>query len=158
MTQKLRAIKKSGPPESKWTPEKFQAFASELDALREDVTQRLGNEDVRYIRRLRGVSRLAEGFGRFLIHVSMDPFTWSSGILALWLHKQLETTEIGHNALHGAWDRFPEAKAFHSKNFKWDTPIEESSWKKGHNELHHFYTNILGMDPDLRRDDKSIHR
>lgn len=149
MARNLRAIKKSGPPTPQWTSQKFQAFASELDALREEVSQRMGAEDVQYIRRLRGVSRVAEALGRILIHFSLDPLTWSSGILALWLHKQLEVTEIGHNALHGAWDRFPEAKAFHSKNFKWDTPIEESSWKHGHNELHHFYTNILGMDPDL---------
>lgn len=109
----------------------------------------LGKEDVQYIQRLRAISQLAELVGRFLIHFSLDPFTWSTGIVALWLHKQLEATEIGHNALHGAWDSLPEAKSFHSKDFRWDIPIEESSWKKGHNELHHFYTNVIGMDPDL---------
>jgi linoleoyl-CoA desaturase len=149
MIPTVRKIEPSDLRKTEWTPKKFQAFAAELDALREEITQQLGNKDVQYIRRLRKASRLAETVGRLLIHFSLDPLTWSSGILALWLHKQLEATEIGHNALHGAWDRFPEAKAFHSQNFKWDTPIEESSWKKGHNELHHFYTNILGMDPDL---------
>jgi linoleoyl-CoA desaturase len=149
MPQKRPAIKEADLQASPWTPEKFQAFASELNTLHEEIIQRMGEEDVRYIRRLRKASRAAEGLGRFLIHFSLDPLTWSSGILALWFHKQLEATEIGHNALHGAWDRFPEAAPFHSENFKWDTPIEESSWKHGHNELHHFYTNILGMDPDL---------
>lgn len=146
---KVREITKSQSTQSGWSPKKFKDFASELDALHREVTARLGKEDVQYIRRLRKISRLAEGAGRWMIHFSLDPFTWSSGVLALWLHKQLETTEIGHNALHGAWDSLPEAASFHSKNFKWDTPIEESSWKRGHNELHHFYTNILGMDPDL---------
>lgn len=149
MSPNSQKIDTSPSPDSTWSPEKSQTFALELDALHQAITERLGKEDVQYIQRLRKISRLAEGLGRFMIHFSVDPFTWSSGILALWLHKQLEATEIGHNALHGAWDRFPEAVSFHSKNFKWDTPIEESSWKRGHNELHHFYTNILGMDPDL---------
>ncbi len=141
--------KKTGRPPAPWTPEMSQAFAGEIDALGEQFKLKVGPEDVRYIKGLRRVSRIAEILGRSLIHFSLDPLTWSAGVFGLWLHKQLETTEIGHNALHGAWDNLPGAELFQSKTFKWDTPVEEASWRHGHNELHHFYTNILGMDPEL---------
>jgi linoleoyl-CoA desaturase len=87
--------------------------------------------------------------GRTLIHVSVDPVTWLSGVCLLWLHKQLDTIEIGHHALHGAWDKIPELKKLHSKDFKWNTPVEETSWKWVHNVLHHQYANIVGRDPDV---------
>ena len=29
----------------------------------------------------------------------------TAGVLALWIHKQLQATEIGHTALHGAFDK-----------------------------------------------------
>jgi linoleoyl-CoA desaturase len=70
-------------------------------------------------------------------------------VLALWGHHQLETIEIGHSALHGAWDGLEEAGDFHSAQFRWDTPVDEASWKREHNVLHHQYTNVVGRDPDL---------
>lgn len=136
------------PPEP-WNEAQFKAFASEIDKVRLQLEAALGEEDVSYIRNLRRFSRRMEAVGRFLIFVSLDPLTWFTGVLALWVHRQLETTEIGHYALHGAWDRFPELERFHSKNFKWESPAEEESWKHGHNGLHHQYTNIVGKDPDV---------
>jgi linoleoyl-CoA desaturase len=56
--------------------------------------------------------------------------------------------EIGHMALHGAFDRLPDAK-LHTNNFRWKAPIDEVSWRAGHNIRHHQYTNIGGRDPDL---------
>ena len=133
----------------KWTPEKYEAFAAEINAIGEEVRSRMGEEDVDYIKKVKQVSRLSEIFGRTLIHFSLDPLTWSAGVFSLWIHQQLETIEIGHSALHGCWDGLKGAEEFYSPNFKWDTPIEEESWKKGHNILHHQYTNIVGRDPDV---------
>ncbi|KAB2842834.1 hypothetical protein F9K50_01150 [bacterium] len=127
----------------------LKAFAAEIETLRVELIGQLGPRDVDYIKRVRRISRLAEVLGRALIHLSPDPITWTGGVFSLWLHKQLEAVEIGHSALHGAWDGLADAEAFHSKKFKWDMPIEERSWKRGHNELHHQYTNIAGRDPDL---------
>jgi len=132
-----------------WTPDRFKDFAADIDSIRGQLASQLGSDDVDYVKRVRLISRIAEILGRTFIYASLEPITWTCGILSLWLHKQLEAIEIGHSALHGSWDGFVGAEAFHSKKFKWDMPIEEASWRRGHNELHHQYTNIVGRDPDL---------
>jgi NADPH-dependent stearoyl-CoA 9-desaturase len=132
-----------------WTPEKFASFASELDAIHTEIKAKLGPKDVAYIKKVEHFARLSEILGRFLIHVSPDPLTWSAGVFALALHHQLHTTEIGHSALHGSWDGLVGAQNFYSASFKWKSPVDEESWKKEHNQLHHQYTNIVGKDPDL---------
>ncbi len=140
---------KPGAATPEWTPEKFKAFAAEMDALHEETTLKLGKEDVDYIKQVKRTSRFSEILGRSLIHFSLDPLTWSAGVLALWLHHQLDTTEIGHAALHGCWDGLKGAEEFYSDSFRWNSPVEEKSWKREHNQLHHYYTNIVGRDPDL---------
>ncbi len=129
--------------------ERLRAFGLRLDAIRARVEQQLGAEDVEHIKQVRAFSRTMEWVGRGLIHVSLDPVTFSVGVAALWLHKQLEATEIGHSALHGAYDKLPGAEAFRSKGFDWRVPIDEASWHTGHNIKHHQYTNITGKDPDI---------
>jgi len=132
-----------------WTTEKYDAFARELNVIHTDLKANLGSEDVAYVKNIRAMSRLAEVTGRTLIHFSLDPVTWFVGVLALSGHHQLETIEIGHAALHGAWDSLDDAREFHSSRLRWDTPIDEEAWKKEHNVLHHQYTNVVGRDPDL---------
>jgi linoleoyl-CoA desaturase len=75
--------------------------------------------------------------------------SFSLGVGALFIHKQLQTTEIGHTCLHGAYDRFSEIPQFHSRGFSWDNPIDERSWHVGHNLKHHQHTNVAGKDPDI---------
>jgi linoleoyl-CoA desaturase len=94
-------------------------------------------------------SRAMEVVGRVLIHFSFEPVTFVLGVVALWLHKQLQATEIGHTALHGAYDKLPGAEAFAAKTFRWDTPIDEESWRHAHNVRHHGNTNVYGRDPDV---------
>lgn len=132
-----------------WDEAHFKKFSQDIDKIKQELESSLGAEDIRYIKKIKKFSRQMEALGRFLIFVSMDPLTWFVGVMALWVHRQIETTEIGHYALHGCWDRFAELPQFHSKNFKWLTPVEEESWKHGHNGLHHQYTNIVGKDPDV---------
>lgn len=134
---------------NQWTQEKLEAFGAEIHAVGEEVRARMGEADVAYVKKLRKISRTAEALGRALIHFSFDPFTWSAGVFSLFLHHQLETTEIGHSALHGSWDGLQGAEAFYSSAFKWIMPVDEKAWKHEHNILHHQYTNIVGKDPDL---------
>jgi NADPH-dependent stearoyl-CoA 9-desaturase len=128
----------------------LQEFARRIDAIRARVEADLGEKDVAYIRRMRRFSTTMEATGRALIHVSLDPVSFSAGVIALWLHKQLEATEIGHTALHGAFDRLPGCPDLASRGFRWKIPIDEESWHQGHNLRHHQYTNIAGRDPDIR--------
>ncbi len=126
-----------------------RALGVELDALKARIMARVGDDDVRYVQRLDRVSKTLEVVGRTLIHVSPDPLSFGAGVIALWLHKQLQATEIGHTALHGAYDKLANAEAFASESFAWDVPIDEESWRAGHNIKHHGNTNIAGKDPDV---------
>jgi linoleoyl-CoA desaturase len=71
------------------------------------------------------------------------------GVTSLWVHKQLQATEIGHTALHGAYDKLEGAERYASKTYRWDVPIDEETWRYGHNVRHHGYTNIAGKDADI---------
>ncbi|MFN7951496.1 MAG: fatty acid desaturase [bacterium] len=129
--------------------EALKRFGAEIEAIRREVEAKLGAEDVRYVKKVDAFSRAMEVLGRVLIHVSPEPITFLTGVTALWLHKQLQATEVGHTALHGAFDGLPGAERFQSKGFRWDVPIDEESWDEGHNRRHHPYTNIAGKDPDI---------
>jgi linoleoyl-CoA desaturase len=129
--------------------ERLQRFAEAIDAIRDRIEAKVGAEDVAYIHRVNAFSRTMEVVGRVLIHFSFEPFTFAAGVGALWLHQQLEATEIGHSALHGTYDKLEGAESFHSAKFSWDVPIDEESWKYGHNVRHHQYANIAGRDPDI---------
>ena len=128
---------------------RLREFASRIDAIRARVDAEVGAADVAYIKKVRHVSTAMEVVGRTLIHVSIDPATFTVGVAALWVHKQLEVAEIGHTALHGTFDKLPGAEQFRSKIFRWRFPVDEESWRHGHNVRHHQYTNIAGRDPDI---------
>jgi linoleoyl-CoA desaturase len=129
--------------------DRWKSFGDGLDAIKARVEADMGETDVRYVKRLNVFSRGCEVVGRVLIHVSFEPVSFGAGVIALWLHKQLQATEIGHTALHGAYDRLPGAEGFRSETFRWDTPIDEESWRAGHNGRHHGNTNVAGRDPDI---------
>lgn len=129
--------------------ERLRRFGEALDALHARVKAEVGEDDVRHVRRMRAVSIAAEVVGRALIHLSFEPVGFLIGVVSLWLHKQLEATEIGHTALHGAYDGLPGAEAFQSKTHVWRVPIDEASWRYGHNVRHHGATNVAGHDADI---------
>lgn len=128
---------------------RLRAFGEEIDAIGRRAKARVGVEDVQRVKRLHRFSRAMEVAGRVLIHVSMEPVTFAFGVAALFIHKQLQATEIGHTALHGAYDGLENAQPFQSKTYVWDTPIDEESWRAGHNVKHHGNTNVAGKDPDV---------
>lgn len=128
---------------------RFEAFGRALDALRRDVESQVGAEDAAYIKRLGHISSGFEVLGRSLIHLSLDPVTFGLGVSALWVHKALELMEIGHPALHGAYDNLPGAEKYNSEKFHWKAPVDEAAWKASHNLRHHQWTGIAGKDPDI---------
>lgn len=129
--------------------ERLRRFGQAIDVIRERAEALVGPDDLARVRKLDRLSRTLEAIGRVLIHLSFEPLAFSVGVVALWLHKQLQATEIGHTALHGAYDALAGAGRFHSTRFRWDLPIDEESWRAGHNIRHHQYTNIAGRDPDI---------
>src|SRR5258708_1730451 len=105
--------------------ERLRRFGEAIDEIRKRVEAQVGEEDVTYIKRLQRFSRAMEIAGRTLLHFSFEPVGFLAGVGALWIHKQLQATEIGHSALHGAWDGLAGAEHFESKTFSWDLPIDE---------------------------------
>lgn len=143
--------------------ERLRSLAAAFDDVRQRAEARMGAEDVRRVKQLRAASRSFEGVGRVLIHLSFEPVAWTAGVVALWLHKQLEATEIGHPVLHGCYDKLDGAGSFRSESFYWHIPIDEEAWREGHNLRHHGHTNVAGRDPDMRfgpvrLTDKTRHR
>jgi linoleoyl-CoA desaturase len=128
---------------------RLREFGNEIDEIRLRAESEVGEEDVRYLKKVEGFSRTMEVAGRVLLHFSFGPISFLAGVIALWLHKQLQATEVGHMALHGAWDGLPGCERFQSETFQWDIPIDEEAWRRGHNVRHHQYTNIAGKDPDI---------
>lgn len=127
--------------------ERMKRFGEEIDAIRNRAE--VGARDLTHLRRLNRFSRGMEVAGRTLLHFSLEPITFLAGVGALWIHKQLQTTEIGHTVLHGVYDHLEGVGRFHSKKFSWDAPIHEESWRQGHNVEHHHFTNVAGKDPDM---------
>jgi NADPH-dependent stearoyl-CoA 9-desaturase len=128
----------------------LRAFGEALDALKRETEAKVGDEDLRRLTRLDAFSHSCGLLGRVLIHVSIEPATFGAGVVALWIHKQLQATEVGHTVLHGAYDRLESTpERYRSKNFRWKMPIDEEAWREGHNGRHHGATNVAGRDPDI---------
>ncbi len=127
----------------------LRRFGEAIDAIRTRVEAQVGAEDVKNVKDLDQFSRAMELTGRVLLHFSFEPVGFTAGVIALWIHKQLQAIEIGHSALHGAWDGLPGAEKYQSKSFAWQLEIDEESWRATHNIRHHQYTNIAGRDPDI---------
>ncbi len=128
----------------------LRAFGKALDELKRQTEAEVGEEDLTRLKRLDAFSHACGALGRVLIHVSLEPVTFTAGVLALWIHKQLQATEVGHTVLHGAYDRIDGVpERYRSKRFRWKVPIDEEAWREGHNGRHHGATNVAGRDPDI---------
>jgi fatty acid desaturase len=140
--------KKASNPIEHLSAEDIEIIGKELDTIRQEVRDSLGEDDARYIRKIIDVQRKIELGSRAALLVSMFPPAWLIGTAGLSVAKILENMEIGHNNLHGQWDWMRDPK-IHSTTWEWDMASPSEQWKHSHNELHHTYTNVLGKDNDL---------
>jgi fatty acid desaturase len=106
----------------KLTPEQFEAFGRELDAIKEKVVADLGQADVDYIRRIVKAQRGMEVAGRAML---MFPLTWLPGTALLSVSKILDNMEIGHNVMHGQYE-WTGDPALSGQTFEWDTACPTS--------------------------------
>jgi NADPH-dependent stearoyl-CoA 9-desaturase len=123
-------------------------MATELDAIRLDIEDSLGERDARYIRRTIAAQRVLEITARLALAASSKRSAWWAGTLSLALAKIIENMEIGHNVMHGQWDWMNDPE-IHSSTWEWDMNAVSKHWIRSHNAEHHKYTNILGMDDDV---------
>ncbi len=128
---------------------RYAQIEAAFDAIKVHYRAQLGQADIDYIKGIRYKSRAFELIGRSTLWFGFDPISFGVGVLFLFLHRNLESIELGHNILHGQYDYFPGIPEFHSRNFKWKSPIDEEGWRREHNNMHHVFTNVYAKDPDL---------
>jgi len=126
----------------------IENLAVELDAIRQDVEESLGDRDARYIRRTIAAQRGLEVAGRVLLAFGSRRPLWWAGTATLALAKIIENMEISHNVMHGQWDWMNDPE-IHSATWEWDMAGVSKHWRITHNVAHHKYTNILDMDDDV---------
>lgn len=131
------------------TQDQYAALQAELDAIRQEQMDDVGERDAKHIRRVVRMARWCAITGRSLLMFGgWNPFTWVTGTLLLGMAKILENMEIGHNVIHGQYD-FMNDPALNSQTYEWDIVCTSAHWRNYHNYEHHTYTNILGKDHDL---------
>jgi fatty acid desaturase len=130
------------------TEEQIEEIGKEFDALRTELDASLGDRDRAYIKKVIKAQRLLEIGGRGLLFAGLFPPAWAGGVAMLSIAKIVENMELGHNIMHGQWDwmRDPD---IHSGSWDWDNVVPAANWKHSHNEIHHVWTNVLGIDRDL---------
>ena len=135
-------------PSRSLTADEAEAFGRELDALKQEIKDDLGQRDVDHIRSMIRLVRYTEAGGRILLHFGVDPFTFALGVAALGASKILENMEVGHNVMHGQYDWTRDPK-LDSRTYEWDTACPGDDWRHSHNYEHHTFTNVLGRDRDV---------
>ncbi|MCP9273981.1 fatty acid desaturase family protein [Mycolicibacterium arenosum] len=129
-------------------PADIERLGRDIDAIRRDVEDSLGEADNTYIRRTIRFQRLLDLASRLVIGASTTRFGWIAGTLGLAYAKSVENMEIGHNVSHGQWDWMNDPE-IHSATWEWDMVAVSSQWMASHNYRHHVYTNVIGEDEDL---------
>jgi linoleoyl-CoA desaturase len=125
-----------------------EAFARELDQIRQDIEESRGADDAAYIRRMIQFQRRLVVAARVTLFASSFPPAWVVGTGMLATGKILENMEIGHNVMHGQWDWMNDPE-IHSGTWEWDTTCPAEQWKHSHNFVHHTFTNVIGKDNDV---------
>ena len=126
----------------------IESLGYELDAIRRDIEDSLGENDAVYIRRTINFQRVLDVVARLIIGGTRSRAGWVLGTASLAYAKSVENMEISHNVLHGQWDWMNDPE-IHSSTWDWDMVGLTSQWKYSHNYRHHVFSNVLGMDDDL---------
>ena len=126
----------------------IDALGDELDTIRRDIEESLGEKDAAYIRRTITIQRTVDAAARLVIGCSRSRTGWLVGTAALAFAKSVENMEIGHNVSHGQWDWMNDPE-IHSSTWEWDMVAVSSQWRYSHNYRHHVFSNVVGMDDDL---------
>ena len=130
------------------TQAELDALAQELDAIKQEVLDDLGEKDAQYIRRVYSAVRYMSIAGRGLLFAGWFPPAWLLGTGLLGAAKILENMEVGHNVMHGQYDWMNDPKLM-GKSYEWDIVGTADNWRQTHNYTHHTFTNIRGMDDDI---------
>jgi fatty acid desaturase len=126
----------------------IEALAAELDTIRRDIEDSLGEKDRQHIRHAIAFQRCLEIAARLTIGLSKSRSGWVLGTVTLAVAKCVENMELAHNIIHGQWDWMNDPE-IHSSTWEWDMVGPSTHWRSSHNHRHHKFTNIIGLDDDL---------
>ncbi len=131
------------------TSEQIEEFGRRVEQIRQDVMQSLGEQDAKYIYKVRNFVRYTEIASRgMLMFGGWIPPVWLLGTGLLGISKIVENMELGHNVMHGQFDWLNEP-SLNGNTYDWDTIASGDDWRETHNYVHHTYTNIVGKDHDV---------
>jgi len=102
MPVKLQYFK--NPKNRELTQSELDELARELDAIKQEVLDDLGEKDAKYIRRVYSSIRYSSIAGRALLFAGWFPPAWLLGTGLLGFAKIMENMELGHNVMHGQYD------------------------------------------------------
>ena len=131
------------------TPEQVEEFGRRVEEIRLAVMQNLGEEDSKYIYKVRDFVRYTEIASRgMLMFGGWIPPVWLLGTAMLGVSKIVENMELGHNVMHGQFDWLNDP-SLRGEDYDWDNTCSGNDWRFTHNYMHHTYTNIVGKDHDV---------
>jgi len=130
------------------TMREMAAFEQEINAVKAEARQKVGDKDARYIRTIMWTVRILEISGRGLLMLGWFPPTWLLGTFLLGISKIIDNMELGHNVMHGQFN-FMNDPRFNGDTFEWDGACPKEGWRQTHNFVHHTYTNVIGKDRDF---------
>lgn len=131
------------------SPEQIAEFGHRVEEIRREVMESLGEDDAKYLYKIRDFVRYSEIASRsMLMFGGWVPPIWVMGTSLLGLSKIVENMELGHNVMHGQFDWLNDP-SLNGANYDWDTVGTGDDWKYTHNYVHHTYTNIVGQDHDV---------
>lgn len=136
------------PKNRNLSQDELDALARDLDAIRQEVLDDLGEKDAQYIRNVYRAVRYTGAAGRACLMFGWFPPSWLLGTSLLGISKILENMEVGHNVMHGQYDWMND-EHFKGHDYEWDIVGTAENWRHTHNYKHHTYTNIKGMDDDI---------
>jgi linoleoyl-CoA desaturase len=125
----------------------LDGFAEEIEALGREARAKVGDEDVRQLRRLKWLARAAEITGRAGLHLSKSPLVWCPSVTLLVLHLGLEA-QLNHSIQHGTYHKLKGAEGFRRALYETlALPLQTKTWREAH-RIHHANPSLLGLDPD----------
>lgn len=128
------------------------ALERDLNAVRDDLQDNLGPEDLSQLRRVAIIGRLATLLGLMTSWIAPNPFSalaMALGITSRW-------TMVAHHVTHRGYDKVPGVpRRLTSKRFArgwrrfvdWMDVLHPEAWRHEHNTLHHYKLGEV-HDPD----------
>ena len=138
----------TNPKNRELTQSELDGLARELDAIKQEVLDDIGEKDAQYIKKVYAAIRYSSILGRACLFAGWFPPAWIIGTGLLGFAKIMENMELGHNVMHGQYDWMNDPR-FKGTDYEWDIVGTADNWRQTHNFKHHTYTNIKGMDDDI---------